>query len=110
VYSAISSEPSSSPIVTSTSHVRKAEEEVVLQLAQTNHPKFKTKQSLQLSVKISALQSNRHIENTTKEDNEFQPSINELQEGVPVVDDEQLRALPGNEEEEKEELLLPKVS
>jgi hypothetical protein len=28
-------------------------------------------------------------------------------EGVPVVDDEQLRALPGNEEEEKEEILLP---
>jgi hypothetical protein len=51
------------------------------------------------------LQSNGHIENTTKEDNEFEPSINEPHEGV--VNDEQLRALPQNEEEEKEEILLP---
>jgi len=53
------------------------------------------------------LQSNGHIENITKEDNEFEPSINEPHEGIPVVDDEQLRALPENEEEEKEEILLP---
>jgi hypothetical protein len=53
------------------------------------------------------LQSNGHIENTTKEDNEFEPSINEPHEEVPVVNDEQLRALPENEEEEKEEILLP---
>ena len=52
------------------------------------------------------MQSNGHIENTTKEDNEFEPGINEPHE-VPVVDDEQLRALPENEEEEKEEILLP---
>ena len=53
------------------------------------------------------MQSNGHIDNTTKEDSEFEPSINEPHEGVPVVDDEQLRALPENEEEEKEEILLP---
>jgi hypothetical protein len=53
------------------------------------------------------LQSNGHIDNTTKEDSEFEPSINEPHEGVPVVDDEQLRTLPENEEEEKEEILLP---
>ena len=53
------------------------------------------------------MQSNGHIENTTKEDNEFEPGINEPHEGVPVVDDEQVRALPENEEEEKEEILLP---
>jgi uncharacterized phage infection (PIP) family protein YhgE len=52
------------------------------------------------------LQSNGHIENTTKEDNEFEPGINEPHEGVPVVVDEQLRVLPENEEEEKE-ILLP---
>jgi archaellum component FlaC len=52
------------------------------------------------------LQSNGHIDNTTKEDSEFEPSINEPHEGVPVVDDEQLRTLPENEEE-KEEILLP---
>ena len=51
------------------------------------------------------MQSNGHIENTTKEDIEFEPGINEPHE-VPVVDDEQLRALPENEEEEKEEILL----
>jgi hypothetical protein len=56
------------------------------------------------------LQSNGHIENTTKEDNEFEPSINEPHEGGPVVDDEQLRALPENEEEEKEEILLPSTT
>jgi hypothetical protein len=56
------------------------------------------------------LQSNGHIENTTKEDNEFEPGINEPHEGVPVVDDEQLRALPENEEEEKEEILLPSTT
>ncbi|MGB8935526.1 MAG: hypothetical protein WCC17_10530 [Candidatus Nitrosopolaris sp.] len=65
---------------------------------------------MQLSVKISASQSNGHIENTTKEDNEFEPSINEPHEGIPVVDDEQLRALPENEEEEKEEILLPSTT
>jgi hypothetical protein len=54
------------------------------------------------------LQSNGHIENTTKEDNEFEPGINEPHEGVPVVDDEQLRALPENEE--KEEILLPSTT
>jgi hypothetical protein len=53
------------------------------------------------------LQSNGHIDNTTKEDSEFEPSINEPHEGVPVVDDEQLRTLPENEEEEKQEILLP---
>ncbi|MFZ0222756.1 MAG: hypothetical protein WAM42_13820 [Candidatus Nitrosopolaris sp.] len=63
-----------------------------------------------MSVKISALQSNGHIENTTKEDNEFELGINEPHEGVPVVDDEQLRALPENEEEEKEEILLPSTT
>ncbi len=47
------------------------------------------------------------MENTTKEGNEFEPGINEPQEEVPIVDDEQLRALPGNEEEEKEEILMP---
>jgi hypothetical protein len=52
------------------------------------------------------LQSNGNIENTTREENEFEPSINEPHEGIPVVDDEQLRALPENEEEEKEEILL----
>ncbi|MGC1928711.1 MAG: hypothetical protein WA667_07025 [Candidatus Nitrosopolaris sp.] len=51
------------------------------------------------------MQSNGHIENTTKEDNEFEPAINESHE--PVVDDIQLRALPENEEEEKEEIPLP---
>jgi hypothetical protein len=51
-------------------------------------PKFKT----------SALQSNGHIENTTKEDNEFEPRINVPHERVLVVDDEQLKALPENEE------------
>ncbi len=45
---------------------------------------------------MSALQSNGHMENITKEDNEFEPGINEPHERV--VDDEQLRALPGNEE------------
>ena len=55
------------------------------------------------------MQSNGHIENTTKEDNEFEPGINEPHEGVPVVDDEQLRALPENEEE-KEEILLPSAT
>ena len=54
------------------------------------------------------MQSNGHIENTTKEDNEFEPGINEPHEGVPVVDDEQLRALPENEEEE--EILLPSTT
>ncbi|HYA84865.1 MAG TPA: hypothetical protein VEH06_15660 [Candidatus Bathyarchaeia archaeon] len=53
------------------------------------------------------MQSNGHIHNTTKEESEFEPSINEPHEGVPVVDDEQLRTLPENEEEEKEEILLP---
>jgi hypothetical protein len=38
------------------------------------------------------LQSNRHIENTTKEDNEFEPGINEPHE------------------EEKEEILLPSAT
>ncbi len=52
------------------------------------------------------MQSNGHIENTTKEDNEFEPGINEPHQEVPVVDDEQIRALPENEEEEKEEILL----
>jgi hypothetical protein len=51
------------------------------------------------------LQSNGHIENTTKQDDEFEASINEPHEAV--VDDEQLRTLPQNEEEEKEEILLP---
>ena len=51
------------------------------------------------------MQSNGHIENTTKEDNEFEPGINEPHERV--VDDEQIRELPENEEEEKEEILLP---
>ena len=50
------------------------------------------------------------MENTTKEGNEFEPGINEPQEEVPIVDDEQLRALPGNEEEEKEEILLPSTT
>jgi hypothetical protein len=53
------------------------------------------------------LQSNGHIDNTAKDDNEFEPSINEPHEGIPVVDDEQLRTLPENEEEEKEEISLP---
>jgi hypothetical protein len=53
------------------------------------------------------LQSNGNIENTTKEDNKFEPGINEPHEGALVVDDEQLKALPENEEEEKEEILLP---
>jgi hypothetical protein len=53
------------------------------------------------------LQSNGHIDYTTKEDSEFEPSINEPHEGVPVIDDEQLRAFPENEEEEKEEIPLP---
>ena len=44
------------------------------------------------------------MENTTKEDNEFEPGINEPHQEVPVVDDEQIRALPENEEEE---ILLP---
>jgi hypothetical protein len=56
------------------------------------------------------LQSNGNIENTTREENEFEPSINEPHEGIPVVDDEQLRALPENEEEEKEEILLPSTT
>jgi len=34
------------------------------------------------------LQSNGHIEYTTKEDNEFEPSIDEPHEGIPVVDGE----------------------
>ena len=55
------------------------------------------------------MQSNGYIENTTKEDIEFEPGINEPHE-VAVVDDEQLRALPGNEEEEKEEILLPSTT
>ena len=38
------------------------------------------------------MQSNGHIENTTKQDDEFEASINEPHERVPVVDDEQLRA------------------
>jgi hypothetical protein len=62
---------------------------------------------MQLSVKILAMQSNGHIDNTTKEDKEFEPGINEPHEGALVVDDEQLKALPENEEEEKEEILLP---
>ncbi len=49
------------------------------------------------------------MENTTKEGNEFEPGINEPHE-VPVVDDEQLKALPGNEEEEKEKILLPSTT
>ncbi|MGA9153377.1 MAG: hypothetical protein WBZ36_22595, partial [Candidatus Nitrosopolaris sp.] len=54
------------------------------------------------------MQSNGHIENTTKQDDEFEASINEPHEAIPVaVDDEQLRTLPQNEEEEKEEILLP---
>ena len=53
------------------------------------------------------MQSNGHIDNTTKEDSEFEPSINEPHEGAPVVDDEQLRVLPENQEEEKEEIVLP---
>ena len=54
------------------------------------------------------MQSNGHIANTTMENNEFERGINEPHGGgVPVVDDEQLRALPENEEEEKEEILLP---
>ena len=56
------------------------------------------------------MRSNGHIENTTTEDNEFEPSINEPHEQVPVVNDEQLRALPENEEEEKEEILLPSTT
>ncbi|MGA9154029.1 MAG: hypothetical protein WBZ36_25900 [Candidatus Nitrosopolaris sp.] len=56
------------------------------------------------------MQSNGHIENTAKEDNEFEPDINEPHEGTPVVDDEQLRALPENDEEEKEEILLPSIT
>ena len=51
------------------------------------------------------MQSNGHIENTTKGDNEFEPH-----ERVLVVDDEQLKALPENEEEEKEEILLPSTT
>jgi hypothetical protein len=50
------------------------------------------------------------MENTTKEVNEFEPSINESHEGVPVVDDGELSALPENEEEEKEEILLPSTT
>ena len=38
------------------------------------------------------MQSNGHIANTTKEDNESGRGINEPHEGVPVVDNEQLRA------------------
>ena len=53
------------------------------------------------------MQSNGHIDNTTKDDSEFESSINEPHEGVPVLDDEQLRVLPENEQEEKEEILLP---
>ena len=64
---------------------------------------------MQLSVRILALQDG-HIENTTMDDNEFEPTINTPHEGGPVVDDEQLRALPGNEEEEKEEILLPSTT
>jgi hypothetical protein len=56
------------------------------------------------------LQSNGHIENSTKEDNEFEPGIDEPHERVLAVDDEQLRVLPGNEEEEKEELPLPSTT
>jgi hypothetical protein len=56
------------------------------------------------------LESNGHIENTIKEGNEFEPGINEPHEGVPVIDDEQLRAFPENEEEEKEEILLPSTT
>ena len=41
-----------------------------------------------LSVKISALQSNGDIANTTKEDNEFEASINEPHEGI--VDDDKI--------------------
>ena len=70
-------------------------------------PKFKTIKTIPAIIsKISGLQSNEHIENTTMGDDEFEPSINEPHEGIPVVDDEQLRALPENEEEEKEEILL----
>ena len=56
------------------------------------------------------MQSNGHIENSTKEDNEFEPGIDEPHERVLAVDDEQLRVLPGNEEEEKEELPLPSTT
>ena len=59
---------------------------------------------MQLSVRILALQDG-HIENTTKEDNEFEPGINEPHERIPVVDG----ALPENEEE-KEEILLPSTT
>jgi hypothetical protein len=55
------------------------------------------------------LQTNGHIEDTTKEDNEFEPGISEPHKRVLIVDDERLRVLPENEEE-KEEILLPSTS
>ena len=56
------------------------------------------------------MQTNGHIEDTTKEDNEFEPDINEPHKRVLIVDDERLGVLPENEEEEKEEILLPSTS
>jgi hypothetical protein len=66
--------------------------------------KFKTIKILAIISKMSASQSNKHTENTTKEVNEFEPTVKEAHEGAPAVDDEQLKVLPENEEE-KEEIL-----
>src|SRR4249920_3880293 len=40
------------------------------------------------------------------EDNEFEPQVKQPQEEVQVGEGEQFQVLPGNEEEEKEEILL----
>ena len=40
------------------------------------------------------------------EDNEFEPQVKEPEEEVKVGEGEQFQVLPGNEEEEKEEILL----
>jgi hypothetical protein len=40
------------------------------------------------------------------EDNEFEPQVKEPEEEVKVGEGEQFQVLPGNEEEEKEEILF----
>jgi hypothetical protein len=47
----------------------------------------------------------RREENTTNEDNEFEPQVMESQEEVKIGEDA-LQVLPENEQEEKEEILL----
>ena len=55
---------------------------------------------------MSASLSNGYSENTTKDDKEFEPGVNEPYERAVVKLNEQLKVLPENEEEEKEEILL----